>query len=129
MVNGTTGKVMGDRPYSWVKIMALVLAIILAAAIVIGLIMLFTKGSGQGQRGEAPAPAVYCKMSDGDCVNKGDEHALVSLAGVHWDPDAWHGDVRRGLESGRRQDGHHAERPDVDGRLRQSRQTLRRHAA
>jgi hypothetical protein len=129
MVNGTTGKVMGDRPYSWVKITALVLAILLAVLTVLGLIMLFSKGSGQGQHGEAPAPAVYCEMSEDDGGNKGDEHALVSLAGIHWDHGALRGDVHSGLEGGRCQDGHHAEGADVDGRLRQSRQTRRRRAA
>ena len=53
MVNGQTGKVVGDRPYSWVKIMALVLAILLAVAVVLGLIFFFSKGKGghvQAQR-------------------------------------------------------------------------------
>lgn len=37
LVNGRTGEVQGERPYSWVKIMALVLAILFAVAVVYAL--------------------------------------------------------------------------------------------
>jgi hypothetical protein len=50
MVNGLTGAVQGDRPYSWVKITALVLAIL---AGVLALFLLF-KGVAKGSEGRGP---------------------------------------------------------------------------
>ena len=39
MVNGQTGEVMGDRPYSWVKITALILTILAAIGLIVFLVM------------------------------------------------------------------------------------------
>jgi hypothetical protein len=47
MVNGLTGSVLGDRPYSWVKITALVLTIL---AVILALFLLF-KGMNKGTGG------------------------------------------------------------------------------
>jgi predicted RNA-binding Zn-ribbon protein involved in translation (DUF1610 family) len=55
LVNGRTGKVSGDRPYSWVKITLLVLLIL---AVLIGLILLFTGVFGAA-RAEAPKPHLH----------------------------------------------------------------------
>jgi DNA-directed RNA polymerase subunit RPC12/RpoP len=52
LVNGRTGKVSGERPYSFWKIAALVALIVLAVALVITLVMTMQRGSGG-----APAPA------------------------------------------------------------------------
>ena len=56
MVNGQTGKVLGDRPYSWIKIAGFV-AVILAA--IIGIFLLFATFAGKqkGRKSETP-PAV-----------------------------------------------------------------------
>jgi DNA-directed RNA polymerase subunit RPC12/RpoP len=51
LINGRTGKVSGERPYSFWKIAALVLAILTVAALVITMVMTMQKGSGA-----APAP-------------------------------------------------------------------------
>ncbi len=50
LVNGQTGKVTGDRPYSWIKIAALVLGILLALGIV-ALIVYLMSGKGQAGHG------------------------------------------------------------------------------
>src|SRR5262249_58878906 len=46
LVNGRTGKVAGDRPWSWVKILSLVLFV----AVVVGVIVYFTTRKHGSQR-------------------------------------------------------------------------------
>jgi predicted RNA-binding Zn-ribbon protein involved in translation (DUF1610 family) len=58
LVNARTGKVFGRRPYSWVKITALVLAILLAIALVLGLLALVNRAHAAGGRGERRQPAI-----------------------------------------------------------------------
>jgi DNA-directed RNA polymerase subunit RPC12/RpoP len=53
LINGRTGKVSGERPYSFWKIFALVMAILVAIALVIALVMA-VQGNGGGS--ESPAP-------------------------------------------------------------------------
>jgi DNA-directed RNA polymerase subunit RPC12/RpoP len=53
LINGRTGKVSGERPYSWWKIGALVFAILVVVALIVSAVMTMQKGSGS-----APAPAV-----------------------------------------------------------------------
>ena len=57
LVNGQTGNVVGDRPYSWIKIAGLI-AIILA--VILALVLLFRSmggnSSGPPRRSAAPAP-------------------------------------------------------------------------
>jgi hypothetical protein len=53
LVNARTGEVVGTRPYSWLKITFLVLAIV---ALVLLLMFLFSRGGGAGG-GAAPLPA------------------------------------------------------------------------
>jgi hypothetical protein len=57
MVNGQTGQVIGDRPYSAAKIVALILTIL---AVIAGIIALFMWLSSSGARGEAPRPTAIC---------------------------------------------------------------------
>lgn len=45
LINGRTGKVSGERPYSWVKILALILAIL----IIVGLIFYFVQSSSKSR--------------------------------------------------------------------------------
>lgn len=54
LVNGRTGKVSGERPYSFWKIAALVLAIVVVAALIITMVMTMQKGSGQAPGPDAP---------------------------------------------------------------------------
>jgi hypothetical protein len=49
IVNGRTGEIMGDRPYSWAKIALLVIGIILA---IVAAVLVF---SGVAKGGEPPA--------------------------------------------------------------------------
>ena len=53
MVNGQTGKVLGDRPYSWIKIAGLVLTILAA---IIGIILLFSTFGKSKQKGRSETP-------------------------------------------------------------------------
>jgi hypothetical protein len=53
LVNGQTGKVSGDRPYSWVKIAGLVV-LILAAVALIALAVSVAKGSGPRRADAGP---------------------------------------------------------------------------
>src|SRR5262249_53624492 len=57
LVNGQTGNVVGDRPYSWIKIAGLI-AIILA--VILALVLLFrnmgSNSSGPPRRSATPAP-------------------------------------------------------------------------
>ena len=46
LINGRTGKVSGERPYSFWKIAALVLAIVVVVALIITMVMTMQKGSG-----------------------------------------------------------------------------------
>ncbi len=61
IVNGRTGDILGDRPYSWVKITLLILGILLAIALAFLIFGLMSKGSHQPPRyGASPgwvAPA------------------------------------------------------------------------
>jgi hypothetical protein len=63
LVNGQTGKVTGDRPYSWIKISITVLAILAVIAAIIAVIMFFSKdkhaSSGRDLR---PAAAMVAPM-------------------------------------------------------------------
>jgi len=54
LINGRTGKVSGDRPYSWIKIAMLVLSIL---AVILALFFVFRGGSKGGRRAELPAAA------------------------------------------------------------------------
>ncbi len=56
LVNGQTGKVTGDRPYSWVKISLLVLCILAVIGIIIGIVAYFNSKKGTPERGDAPPP-------------------------------------------------------------------------
>ena len=126
MVNGQTGLVFGDRPYSWVKITFLVLAIL--AAILLFLMLDAGFGALQGGRSEAPLPprvldrdakATIIKAASRQVAQelnfaKGDDHALVSLSARAGNLDDRPGNVLRRLEGRRRQDGHHADPADVD---------------
>src|SRR5437763_12837963 len=49
LVNGQTGEVLGDRPYSWVKITALVLAVLAAVLLIV---LLIRSLGGSGRRGQ-----------------------------------------------------------------------------
>jgi DNA-directed RNA polymerase subunit RPC12/RpoP len=49
IVNGRTGEIMGDRPYSWVKITLLVVAIVLAIVLALLLFSGMAKGATVGQ--------------------------------------------------------------------------------
>jgi DNA-directed RNA polymerase subunit RPC12/RpoP len=51
MVNGQNGEVLGDRPYSWVKILALVLAIVAVIALIIALVMAANRPKPRAGRG------------------------------------------------------------------------------
>jgi len=53
LINGRTGKVSGERPYSFWKIFSLVAAIILVVGLIITVVMTLQKGDGSS----APAPA------------------------------------------------------------------------
>jgi len=136
MVNGQTGYVMGDRPYSWVKItllvlgiLAVILAILLAMGVCGGGAAWF--GGNRSQRMEAPA--FDCGLRIADCGFKDDrrsdkEHnyAMASRAGVVGGGGR---ELFRGVEGGGGEGGHHAEGADVAGRLRRPQETRRRHAA
>ena len=54
LINGRTGKVSGERPYSFWKIFGLVALIVLVVGAVIALVMM---AQGKGGRSELPAPA------------------------------------------------------------------------
>ena len=54
LINGRTGTVSGERPYSFWKIAALVLAIVVVAALIITMVMTMQKGSGQAPGPPAP---------------------------------------------------------------------------
>jgi DNA-directed RNA polymerase subunit RPC12/RpoP len=137
MVNGQTGYVMGDRPYSWVKIVVLVL-VILVAILAIMLAMGVCGGGaawfgGQSRRAEAPAfdlPAASAsEWSAAGEVFKGGDHALVSLSRGVGSVGGRGGDVCGRVEGGGGEGRHHAEGADVAGRLRRPQETRRRHAA
>jgi len=72
IVNGRTGEILGDRPYSWVKITLLVLGIILAIALAVLIFGLVSKGSqSPPMRGAAPAAAARARVapSPGDAAS------------------------------------------------------------
>jgi DNA-directed RNA polymerase subunit RPC12/RpoP len=132
MVNGQTGNVIGDRPYSWVKITLLVLGIIaVIAAIFLGFAMCsggaawFGTKRSEAPRIKVPAPSASERIGDNESV-KGDEHAMVLRFGGVGGGDRH---LFRGLEGGGGQGGRHAEGADVDGRLRRPQEARRRHAA
>jgi DNA-directed RNA polymerase subunit RPC12/RpoP len=54
LVNGQTGHVVGDRPYSWAKIVALVLTIL---AVVAAVVYFVSRAKGAAARPPAPRPA------------------------------------------------------------------------
>ncbi len=54
LINGRTGKVAGNRPYSWVKISLFVLFLL---AVLAGLVWAFNAAKTTGGSGERPAPA------------------------------------------------------------------------
>jgi DNA-directed RNA polymerase subunit RPC12/RpoP len=56
MVNGQTGEVLGDRPYSWVKIVALIFSILAVIALIVALVLMMNK---RGATGEAPRGAPH----------------------------------------------------------------------
>ena len=56
LVNGQTGKVTGDRPYSWIKISLLVLIVLAVVGIILSVVAFFGKGSRTSRVGEAAAP-------------------------------------------------------------------------
>jgi DNA-directed RNA polymerase subunit RPC12/RpoP len=62
MVNGQTGRVLGDRPYSWVKIVMLVLAILAAILAIFLLVSLFA--AVKGKRMQAPMPVHVAAASE-----------------------------------------------------------------
>jgi hypothetical protein len=58
LVNGQTGHVLGDRPYSWAKIVALVLTILAVVAAVIAAVVFFVsraRGAAPRRQGARPA--------------------------------------------------------------------------
>jgi hypothetical protein len=66
VVNGRTGAVVGDRPYSWVKIAALVLAILAVIALIAALFFAFSQ---QAQGAAAlTGPAAPTASQDGGAV-------------------------------------------------------------
>jgi hypothetical protein len=48
MVNGQTGKVQGEAPISWWKVLLTVLIVLLLLACIFGAMMLFEQGSANG---------------------------------------------------------------------------------
>src|SRR4029077_20723514 len=59
LVNGQTGEVQGDRPYSWVKI-GILAGVILA--ILLALLVVF-KGVARGESPRAPAATMHASVS------------------------------------------------------------------
>ncbi len=55
LINGTTGEVLGDRPYSFWKIFSLVLFIVLVVAAIIFAVMKLSKPAGGRAAGSMPA--------------------------------------------------------------------------
>jgi DNA-directed RNA polymerase subunit RPC12/RpoP len=54
LVNGQTGHVTGDRPYSWIKITLLVLVILAVVGLIALLVYLFSGTKGSAERHEGP---------------------------------------------------------------------------
>jgi DNA-directed RNA polymerase subunit RPC12/RpoP len=54
LVNGQTGRVLGDRPYSWAKIVALVLTVL---AVVAAVVYFVSRAKGAAQAAPRPRPA------------------------------------------------------------------------
>jgi DNA-directed RNA polymerase subunit RPC12/RpoP len=55
LINGRTGKVSGERPWSWLKILRLVAIILLVIGLIIGVMYLFSK-QGRGPRHSESVP-------------------------------------------------------------------------
>jgi DNA-directed RNA polymerase subunit RPC12/RpoP len=53
LINGRTGKVSGERPWSWMKIARLVALVVLVLALVLGAVAIFSKKAG-GSPGHPP---------------------------------------------------------------------------
>ena len=57
LINGRTGKVSGERPWSWLKILRLVAIILLVIGLIAGVVLMFgNSGAGSGQPEPHPAP-------------------------------------------------------------------------
>jgi DNA-directed RNA polymerase subunit RPC12/RpoP len=69
IVNGRTGQIMGGRPYSWVKIVLLVLGILLAVALAVVIFSSVAKGADNGDR-KRGGPGV---PRAGEVLRPGDE--------------------------------------------------------
>ncbi len=65
IVNGRTGEVMGDRPYSWVKIVLLVLAVLLAVLLAAVVFAAVAKGAEPPARRAHRPAAVARRAGDG----------------------------------------------------------------
>ena len=63
LINGRTGKIAGERPWSWMKILRLVGLIALAVGLVIALVMSLKKPPGRSAT-DRPAPQVAWVQSD-----------------------------------------------------------------
>jgi len=63
LVNGRTGKVSGDRPYSWSKIIALILVVLLAVGLLVFLLS-GKKGNSVPRRSQASSPAATSATGD-----------------------------------------------------------------
>ncbi|MDY3552810.1 hypothetical protein R5W24_001899 [Gemmata sp. JC717] len=71
LINGRTGKVSGERPWSWMKIIRLVVIVLLAAGLIAALVAAFA-GKGRSPRAAANEPVPSAVISERN-----------SLAGVY----------------------------------------------
>jgi len=90
IVNGQTGKVTGDRPYSWIKITILVLVILAIIGIIAGLVWFF---SSQGKAAELRRDAmpVAAMVSTPLAASRSPHLASANpqAAGAHWAVSLW----------------------------------------
>jgi predicted RNA-binding Zn-ribbon protein involved in translation (DUF1610 family) len=98
LINGRTGKVSGERPYSWWKIGALVLAILAVVALILTMVMT-AKGNTDGapikaapkraarsRRESAPRPRTTLPPGELDAVVEAARPALPEFEDVRQDP-------------------------------------------
>jgi DNA-directed RNA polymerase subunit RPC12/RpoP len=78
LVNGRTGQVMGDRPYSWVKITLLVVGIALAILLAVLLFAALAKGNEPPGRGDGQQDRPLDGQGRGALRSRGEQSGRVA---------------------------------------------------
>jgi DNA-directed RNA polymerase subunit RPC12/RpoP len=104
IVNGRTGEIMGDRPYSWVKITLLVLGILLAILLAVLVFATLSKGGEPPARHaspeQRPTPAIPASSAQAHLPPRAAWGAAPELAARR--SDAWATAPVAGWEAARR---------------------------